>query len=310
MTTVNEVDGFARGAQTVNMVDDREDIAGIEGKRVLVAGATGYLGVRVVAALARRGAHVRALVRPGKAVAGAHEHFEAEVTNPASLEGACEGVDWVFSALGITRQKDGVTYEAVDYGGNLALLREAERAGVSRFGVISVVCAERLAGNPMVDAKLRFLEALERSSVAPRVVAATGFFNDMKDIFEMAKRGTVYLFGDGKTRCNPVDGEDVAEAAVAALAGDRRHVDVGGPDVLTWDEVAALAFEALGRPATVRHVPVGLGRFMAGLIGLVAQNTGTALDFFARASRLDLVGDTRGHRKLAAHFAALAKEAA
>lgn len=56
-----------------------------------------------------------------------------EVTNPASLTGIADGIDTVFSTIGITRQRDGVGYEEVDYGGNLALLREAERAGVKQF---------------------------------------------------------------------------------------------------------------------------------------------------------------------------------
>ncbi len=72
------------------------------GNVVLVAGATGYLGCRVVRAFAEHGARVRALVRPGRRVEGAHDHFEAEATRPNALRGACAGVTWVFSALGMS----------------------------------------------------------------------------------------------------------------------------------------------------------------------------------------------------------------
>lgn len=282
------------------------DGGAVSGKTILVAGATGYLGSRVVQALSQRGATVRALVRPGKAAASAEEHFEAEVTKPASLRGACDGVDWVFSALGITRQRDGVTYHDVDYGGNAALLAEAERAGVSRFGVISVVNLGLLQGNAMVDAKARFLSELEGSKLAPRVLAATGFFSDMGDLFCMAQRGAVYLFGDGMTRSNPVDGEDVAEAAVDSLLGEERYLEVGGPDVLTWNAVAELAFEALGRKPRVRHIPLGLARAVLPPLRLFSRNAPVALDFFMRASASDMVAPTRGQRRLQAHFQKLA----
>lgn len=280
----------------------------VSGKRVLVVGATGYLGRRLVRALAGRGAYVRALVRPGTRLEEAHECFEARATEAATLRGVCDGMDWVFSSLGITRQRDrGVTYEDVDYGANVALLEEAERAKVERYGVIAVVDPERFRGNPMVDAKVRFVRKLRDSRVSGRVVAATGFFNDMKELFEMARKGTVFLFGNGRTRINPIDGVDVAEAAVDALRGETDEVSVGGPDVFTWDEIAALACQSLSKAIRRRHVPIGLVRPVLPAARLFSNKAATTLDFVLRVSERDLVAPKVGRRHLADYFHELAR---
>ena len=104
-------------------------------KKILVAGATGYLGRNVVKAFKDRGYWVRALGRsearldPIKEFAD--ELFTGEVTDPASLDGLCDGIDVVFSSVGITRLKDGLSFEDVDYQGNMYLLTVAESSGVS-----------------------------------------------------------------------------------------------------------------------------------------------------------------------------------
>ena len=98
-------------------------------KKVLVVGATGYLGTELVHAAKRAGHEVRALARdPSRLAADVNEVVVAEATNPDSLAGICDGVDVVISALGITRQRDGLTYEDVDYAANRNVLNEALKA--------------------------------------------------------------------------------------------------------------------------------------------------------------------------------------
>jgi uncharacterized protein YbjT (DUF2867 family) len=97
-------------------------------KRILVAGATGYLGGFV-----ERGHLVRAQARsPGKLDPireSLDEIVEAEVTRPETLNTVCDGMDAVFSSIGITRQRDGLTFMDVDYQANRNLLDAALKAG-------------------------------------------------------------------------------------------------------------------------------------------------------------------------------------
>jgi len=110
-------------------------------QRVLVAGATGYLGGYVAKEFKARGYFVRALVRSSKKIDGlsdaTDEIIEAQITEPETLSDICDGIDVVFSSIGITRQKDGLTFRDVDYQGNKNLLEVALRAGVKKFVYVS-----------------------------------------------------------------------------------------------------------------------------------------------------------------------------
>ncbi len=98
-------------------------------KHVLVAGATGYLGGFVAQEFKARGYFVRALARSPEKLdhlqGSLDEIVEAEVTRPETLEQVCDDIDVVFSSIGITRQKDGLTFRDVDYQGNKNLLEAA-----------------------------------------------------------------------------------------------------------------------------------------------------------------------------------------
>src|SRR6185312_6862982 len=103
-------------------------------QRVLVAGATGYLGKHVARALKERGAWVRALIRNPQQRSAllpwVDDFAVAQVTRPPTLCRVADGVDAVFSSIGITRQREGFTFEEVDYQGNVNLLTAASRQSV------------------------------------------------------------------------------------------------------------------------------------------------------------------------------------
>ena len=109
---------------------------------VLVAGATGYLGRHIVKHYMSIGWNVRALVRDADSARNsgldATELFEGEATNPLTLCGAMDDVDLVISTLGITRQRDGLSYWDVDYQANSNLLVDALAADVDRFDIVPV----------------------------------------------------------------------------------------------------------------------------------------------------------------------------
>ncbi|MFO6464247.1 SDR family oxidoreductase [Jannaschia sp. KMU-145] len=274
---------------------------------VLVAGATGYLGRALCTAYARHEHHVTALVRDASRAEGlADVLVVAEATRRETLAGVMDGIDLVVSALGITRQADGLGYREVDYGANLNLLREAERAGVGRFAYVHVLRADRMAEVPLVAAKTAFVTAMHASDMPATVIAPTGYFSDMGDIFTMARAGRVWLFGDGSARLNPIDGADLAEAVVDATAAGRGWVEIGGPDVMTQDEIARAAFAALGRPARITHLPDALRRAALVVLPLLPRRIGGPARFFLTALGLDMVAPRHGKRRLTDHFASLA----
>ncbi|EBA06750.1 SDR family oxidoreductase [Sagittula stellata] len=276
---------------------------------VLIAGATGYLGRFLCAEYARRGHHVTALVRNTARAEGlADVLVEAEATRPETLTGVMDGVDLVVSSLGITRQADGLDYRDVDYQANLNLLRAAEAAGVGRFAYVHVLHADAMAGVPLIDAKSAFVEALQASDMPATVIAPTGYFSDMGEILEMAKGGRVWLFGDGAQRLNPIHGADLAEVIADATDSGHGWVDVGGPDVMTQDAIARVAFDALGTAPRITHLPDALRRAALAVLPLLPRRMSGPARFFLTALGMEMVAPRFGKRRLGDHFAGLVKE--
>ena len=274
---------------------------------VLVAGATGYLGRHIVKHYMSIGWHVRALVRDAEAAraAGLHatEIFEGEATQPLTLCGAMTGVDLVISTLGITRQRDGLSYWDVDYQANANLLTDALAAGVDRFAYIHVLHAHKMQDVPLVAAKQAFVDRLQASPIKSTVIAPAGFFSDMGDFLNMARSGRIFLFGPGHLRLNPIDGADLAEVIAGAIWEGRDFIPVGGPDVMSQNELAAAAFHALGKPPNIIHLPDVLRRVALKALPYVtpAAVHGPAL-FFLSALGMDMVGRPHGTKHVADHF--------
>lgn len=274
-------------------------------RRVFIAGATGYLGRHLCAEYQQRGWYVIALVRKTSQATpiAADQLVEAQATDSKTLKGAMAGVDLVVSCLGITRQTDGLGYWDVDYQANLNLLREAERAGVGRFGYVHVLGARDMAQVPLVAAKAAFVAELQCSATAATVVAPTGYFSDMGNFLKMAQSGRVWLFGDGSKRINPIHGADLAVATAEAVEARLDWLDVGGPGVFTQRELAELAFASIGKPPRITLLPDIIRRIALRVLPVVTPRriSGPAR-FFLSALALDMVGACHGTRSLKNHF--------
>ncbi len=231
---------------------------------LLIAGAGGILGRELVRQGLARGDRVTAVVLDRRELQGIdHPHLavrEADVTRPDQLDGLCEGQHQVLSCIGITRLKGRLTHDAVDYQGNLHLLREAGRRAVGRFAVISPAGTEsgRNAA-PLLDAKYRFEQALRAGPVPWVIFRSGGFFPDLAAMKKLAARGPLYAIGDGGARSTPIHVPELAALMLEELTRrENAVVELGGPEDLTWRQTCALCFESQHLPVRIRHVPVWL----------------------------------------------------
>jgi uncharacterized protein YbjT (DUF2867 family) len=278
-------------------------------RRILVAGSTGYLGRFVARELKARGHFVRALARSPHKLDDMRDQLDevvrGEVTDPASLKGVCDGIEVVFSSVGITRQKGRATWEDVDYQGNKNLLEVAERAGVQKFIYVSVFNGPNLRHLDIVRAHEDFVDVLKASGMDYAIIRPTGFFSDISEFYQMAKRGRVYLLGRGDNKVNPIHGADLAVTCADALDGERQEIDVGGPEVLTYREIAELAFRVQGKPVKISSMPMFFVKPLIWLTRLFNRHQGELLAFMATAMISDVVAPPTGKRRLEAHFEAL-----
>ena len=266
-------------------------------KKVIVAGATGYLGKYLLKELKSKGYETIALVRNAKKLKGITVDgiIQAEVTQPESLKGIFDNIDIVISTVGITRQKDGLTYTDVDYQANVNLLKEAIAAGVQKFMYVSLLNGKNMKNLKMVEAKERFADELKSSGIDHTIIRPNGFFSDMTEVLDMAKKGTVYLFGNGEYKGNPIHGADLAKFMIDRLESDKRELEVGGPDLLTQNEIAQIAFQAADKSPKIAHIPIWIRNLMLKLIRFfTGQKVYGPIEFFMTVMTRDMVAPQVG----------------
>lgn len=291
--------------------------------RVLVAGATGYLGKFATEAYAQRGYRVRALTRdadrlrepgpftaPGIADDDVESVFVGELTDPSTLEGLMDGVDVVFSSVGISRQRDGLTFEQVDYGCNHTLIEMAVEAGVKKFVYVSMQGADSdaIADLAITRAHERVVEELKAAPLDYRIVRPCGYFSDMGALLSMAKKGRSLLVGDGTNKMSPIHGRDLGHVCVDVTEGDALEVEAGGPEVMTQREAAELAFDVVGKEPKIHVVPMWAAGGLAKGVGLLSKQFGDLAEFIVVAGEVDGVGPPLGTTTLRTYFERLLAE--
>lgn len=268
-------------------------------KKALVAGATGYLGRYVVKEFKKQGYWVRAITRNAEQLKSLDEYIDeiviGEVTDVGFVREICKDIDIVFSSIGITKQKDNLTYLDVDYQGNKNLLEDAQKEGVSKFIYVSVFNAEKMNNLKGIQAKLKFTGALKSSGLDYAIVNPNGFYSDMLDYLNMAKQGRGFVFGTGENRMNPIHGEDLAEICVKAADGNEKEINIGGPDVLTHNEILAYAFESYGKTKKISRIPIWMRNAILTTLRLFTSvTTYGPLEFFMTVLAMDMVAPSYG----------------
>ncbi len=240
----------------------------IAGNRVLVAGATGYIGRAVVRELVAQGYEVVALVRRlvadplvQECLAGA-ELRSSDVCDTASLRRGLRGEDFdvVISCIA-SRSGAPDDTRRVDRDANLNLLEKA-RACEAHFILISAICVQkpRLA---FQQAKLEFEKILAESGLRYSIVRPTAFLKSLADQVERVKGGKRFVvFGDGElTACKPISDADLSRFVATCITDPDKYdkvLPVGGPGpALTPRQQGELLFELFGRRPRFRKVPVG-----------------------------------------------------
>jgi uncharacterized protein YbjT (DUF2867 family) len=276
-------------------------------EKVLIAGATGYLGKYISQELTNQHYYTKVLVRNPKKFKNfgisVNEIIQAQITDKSSLEGVCKNVNVVISSVGITRQKDGLTYMDVDYQANLNLLEEAKKSGVKKFIYVSVLNGDKLREVKICAAKEKFVDELKKSGLEYCIIRPNGFFSDMAEFYNMAKSGRAYLFGKGNLKYNPIHGKDLAEVCVKSIESKNTEINVGGPEVLTQNEIAITAFDAINKTPKITHIPDWIRRTILKIARIVLnEKTFGPIEFFMTVMAIEMVAPKYGKHTLKEYF--------
>lgn len=248
--------------------------------KVLVTGATGFVGTAVCSALASAGVEVRRLARRARRASraeGSGEWITGSVLDPSSLRGACAGCDAVVHLVGIISECREQTFEAVHVEGTRAILRAALDAGISRFVHMSALGTRPGAVARYHRSKWEAEELVRGSGLhwtifRPSLVyGAGGGFTSLME--KMSRWSPVMpVIGSGNGLLQPVAVEDVARcfaAAAISRATAGKTFDLCGLERLSFEEMLKAILAAKKRRRLLLHLPVAVARVQARVLEAV-----------------------------------------
>ena len=247
------------------------------GKRATVFGGTGFLGRAVVARLAAAGAQVRIAARrpaAGEAPAGV-ERMVADVRDAATVAQAVAAADWVVNAVGHYRERPGASFQDVHVAGARAVAEAAAKGGAEALVHVSGIGAEPDSPSPYVRARAAGEAAVREAFPEATILRPSALFGPGDSLLDsLARIARVLpafpLFGDGRTRLQPVYVADVAAAVERALESPAARgliYELGGKQSYSYRALIELVMKETGARRPLLPVPFALWEVLARALG-------------------------------------------
>jgi uncharacterized protein YbjT (DUF2867 family) len=251
---------------------------------ILVAGGSGFIGSAVVQRLKRDGRDVAVMTAHPERSRSKIEKLGArlvvgDVQRPDSLPQAVRGAEAVVQVLSfptypIEKPRRGFTFEEFDHRGTERLVAAAASAGVRRYVYCSGVGADPDSPKPWFRAKWFGEESVRRTGLDHAIIRPSWVYGT-EDIalnkFVAFHRWLPFVpvVGDGSQRLQPLFVDDVGEALARAAApdGPSGTYEIGGPEVMTMNQVLQTMMAVRGRRKPLVHFPP----WMAKLAGFFLQ---------------------------------------
>jgi uncharacterized protein YbjT (DUF2867 family) len=246
---------------------------------ILVTGATGFVGPHIVHGLRVEGRQVRVLVREGtdttRLATWGCELAVGDMTDAASLERAVEGCDAVVHLVAILTGKP-AEFERVMTLGTRDLVAASSAAGVRRFVLMSALgtTEETKELVPYYRSKWEMEQTVQGSGLEHVIFRPSFVFGEdggaLAQFRKIAKLAPVTpIVGPGTQQIQPIWVEDVAAyfaASIDKAEAANRTFELGGPDVVSWNEFWSRLKESLGTKRPSIHLPFGLMRMQAAIL--------------------------------------------
>lgn len=268
--------------------------------KVLVAGASGALGIEVMQLLSEKGLALRGLVygKDGESVVApfTDDIWQTDASDGAkAVEGITAGITHIISTMGKSVSlftTEGESFMASDFEGNSYLVEHALGNQVQRFVYVSIKGADTAQDYEIAKAHKEFEDTLRTSGLDYTIIRPVGFFSGLHDLAIMAKRGIIPMIGDGTSRTNSIHQKDLAVKVVSLLEDGPNLLEVGGPKIHTRKEMAELVQEFVG--GEIISVPEKIADIGLLLPELISNNMAAKLEYFKYITSNDMIGEKTG----------------
>ncbi len=206
------------------------------------------------------------------------EFVRADIGQPASLKDALQGANTIVDAIQfdgypVENPRRGLTFERIDYGGAVALIDAAKQAGVDQFIYISGAAADENSTHPGFRAKGRAERAIRESGLTWTILRPSLVYGPEDKVVNGLARALRFapvfgVPGTGRQKVQPVLVDDLAACVMLAVSGRGRNAtyEIGGPDLMTFDEMMRIIMDASGHRRPLFHIPEGVMRGVGGLL--------------------------------------------
>jgi uncharacterized protein YbjT (DUF2867 family) len=248
--------------------------------RATVFGGTGFVGRRVVRHLRESGTRVRIVSRhrgPGED-AGV-EQIAADAHDQRSVEAAVTGADGVVNAISLYVEHGGDTFHSVHVETATKIARAARQAGIRRFVHVSGIGANTASASRYIRSRGEGEAAVQTAFpgaviVRPAVIFASddAFLTTIRRLLRSLPAYPV--FGDGRTRLQPVYVHDVAAAIAQILRQNQKPYpiyELAGPRVYSYEELLRTIAHTAGLRPVLMRMPFALWNALAGLAEMLPQ---------------------------------------
>lgn len=271
------------------------------GERVLVAGASGALGMEVMKLLHERDIPIRGLVFSNDGAEKVSQYttdtWEADASKGnLEIKDITKDVSIVISAMGKSVSlftNRGNSFLENDFYANSNLLDDALNNGVKRFIYVSIKGAEEASEFEIPRVHKMFEDALAASGIDYTIIRPVGFFSGLHDLAIMAKRKVIPIVGDGSARTNSIHQKDLARVVVENLKEGPQILEVGGPLIHTRLEMAQMIKDKIG--GKIFKVPEKLAEWGMFLPDLVNEDASAKLKYFKYITTHDMIGEKHGN---------------
>jgi NADH dehydrogenase len=257
---------------------------------VLVTGAAGVMGARLVKRLLDAGHRVRALVLPNDPLRSRVEALgcelrEGDVSRAETLSGVCEGVSTVYHLAAVILSRDASVFQRVNRAGTAHLVEQAARSRVRHFVYVSSASVVYPQRTPYAESKLQAEGIVAASGVPftivrPTLVYDRGGGQELLLFLDYLRRFPIVPFiGDGSAVKRPVWAEDVVSGLLGLLDNAKtlgKTYNFSGAEPISMRELSRLLLAHHDRPRPFWHLPVAPCRLLARLaVSLMPSSTFT-----------------------------------